>query len=368
MDEDEILINNNNMISRPSSSNSHYGDYSRPSSTSGEYHRQQYNNYDNNERRMNQRPKPSDSVFKERYKNVKIHIILVNCNQALTNDDDKRAWTTTFNSLAERLIGRYDINNITIHVTDEPFGIVKLALTNYVKRGYNFKTETHYLDYNNSASTPDRMRERNERMVRTIADIRDNDPDNVFPLIIAFNSERNLVAIENFRELSHEYKIKMIEKRKRDGFMYSPDFNQINFFRTTERKRITREEYHDTEEYHQSEEIPQKPIIDSPKRQKMPYQHIENQEIIPQSVPTEEISSQKQIVTYGEDESNQFTDRDIIDFETETPNDFIEKLKITRKIPEPLVSYDYYPNGSLWKISTMLVFPNADYPNYQGEE
>lgn len=288
----------------------------------------------------NQPQRSSFSEFKEKFRNVKIHIFLVNCSAPLS-PNDRDLWEHLFDSLYGRLSGRYSDENVFIHVTDEPYGLHKICTSKLKKYEKNVITHVTVRD---KPDMRECMRIRNDSAIKELANIRDRDPDNVFPLIIGFNSGKNIEPIEHFRELSHRYEIKMIEKRKNDVFVYSPDFNQSNYpflNQHVDRKR---------------NQIPFNNEIDyedDTHNQKQDEQH---QEIIEaSSIP----SSSSAI--------EEMTDKQIMEHENQE-DESIMKLKRQRKIPSSFVDHTYYPNGDLRKTMTITIFPSELYPNYDSEE
>lgn len=311
-----------------------------------EHQKRVYVHHDrNNGYRNNYKQQPFQD-FKERFKNVKIHLFILNCSAPLS-PNDRDLWEQVFESLERRLSGRYDDNNVSIHVTDEPIGLHQICLQK-LKR-YSNNVYIHKTIWG-----PDKiesMRTRNWQIIKEMADIRDNDPQNIFPLIIAFNSEKNIPQMENFRNLSHEFNIKMIEKFKTDRFMYSPDFMQDNFkfihkpnpHHVVDRKRPSRSDDHYEE------------------NQKVQRTNTESELLSPSPIDL----PKKQHVDDYEENRDVITDREII--ECEDP-EIVSYLKEQRRIPSAFVDHEYYPNGDLWKITTIMIFPNKLYPDYDGEE
>lgn len=305
------------------------------------------------------------SDFKPMYSNTIVHIILVNCT-AKTNLSEKALWEMLFISLRSKLENQFLFKNVFIHITDEKFGLYKLCLSKLFK----FKNVAVHKLQKRFSNIIDNIRSRNEIMVREVAEMRDNNPENVFPLIIGFNSEKNIKAIENFRQLSHQYNIKMIEKTKDQSFN-DHDFDKP-YYETPSRKRTQREYDHydnihrdsHSEDHHQQDHLKSSSSAYSrePQRYSTPTQahHSDMTPISPRTKEQRTIETQEQSESYND----LYTDRDLI--ETDDPNDIMIDLKRIRKIPEAFADYEYYPDGSIYAISAKLIFYNPKYPDYQG--
>jgi len=311
-----------------------------------EHQKRVYVHHDRNGYRNNNYKQQPYQDFKERFKDVKIHLFLLNCSAPLS-PNDRDMWEQVFDSLERRLSGRYDDNNVFIHVTDEPYGLHQTCIQ-------KMKRYANNVVIHKTTWGPDKiesMRARNWQIIKEMAEIRDHDPQNVFPLIIGFNSEKNVNQMENFRNLSHEFNIKMIEKFKTDRFMYSPDFIQENF-----------KHFHKQPSQYQQH-------VDRKRPSRSDETHYEEQPKVQKTNTEPELLSPSPLDLPKNDDEREsrdiITDREIIECEDQ---ELVNYLKEQRRIPNAFVDHEYYPNGDLWKITTIMIFPNKLYPDYDGEE
>lgn len=342
-DDEEILVNYRH------SNNHHYHDVKHSEESSRHEHAKR--TYAPHDRNGYHHQKTSLYDFKERFKDVKIHLFLVNCSAPLS-PNDRDLWEQVFKSLEQRLSGRYHDRNVFIHVTDESYGLHQICIDKLKK--YTDNIIIHKTTWNDNKI--ESVRIRNEHIIRKMADYRDDDPNNVFPLIIGFKTDKNTAPMKNFYELSHHFNIKMIEKTKNDRFMYNPDFIQDNYrfhqkpLSFVDRKRPSR-----SDDYYQEEQ----------EQQKVPRTLDQ-----PEPEPEERLQSPSPLGLPKHDHIKQdITDQEIIEIVNSgnAPEDIIQ-LKEERKIPSAFVDEEFYPNGDLWKITTVLIFSNKLYPDYDGEQ
>lgn len=346
-DDEEILVNY-----RHHNHNHHYHDVKH--SEELPRHESSKRTYAPHDRNGYHHQKTSLYDFKERFKDVKIHLFLVNCSAPLS-PNDRDLWEQVFKSLEQRLSGRYHDRNVFIHVTDESYGLHQICIDKMKKYADNIIIHKTVWNDNKVES----MRIRNENIIRKLADYRDDDPNNVFPLIIGFKTDKNAAPLKNFYELSHHFNIKMIEKTKNDRFMYNPDFIQDNYRFHQKPLPVDRKRPSRSDEYYYQEEQEQ---------QKIP-RTIEHHEPEPEHEERLRSPSPLGLPKHDHIMKQDITDQEIIDIVNSgnAPEEVIQ-LKEERKIPSAFVDEEFYPNGDLWKITTVMIFPNKLYPDYDGEQ